>query len=98
MSVSSYLVCPSRQLMIGLGKRLREQSGTVIGFSIGNHLTSEDPQLTQALWRFLADTAGSELVVKFSDDEDFEEIAGYREVGGDEYGDITIEDYVRGGV
>ncbi|MEV1108099.1 hypothetical protein AB0I95_05560 [Micromonospora sp. NPDC049751] len=98
MSVSSYLVCPSRQLMIGLGKRLREPSGTVIGYSIGNHLTSEDPQLTQALWKFLADTAGSRLVVKFSDDEDFEEIAGYRELGGDEHGDITIEDYVRTGV
>ena len=84
--------------MIGLGKRLREPSGTTIGFSIGNHLTSEDPQLTQALWRYLADTAGSELVVKFSDDEDFEKVAGYRELGGDEYGDITIEDYVRAGV
>ncbi|WP_435204289.1 hypothetical protein [Micromonospora sp. bgisy143] len=97
MSVSSYLVCPSRQLMIGPGKRLREPSGTVVGFSIGDHLASEDPQLTQAIWTFLADTAGSELVVKFSDDEDFEEIAGYREIGGDEYGDITIEDYARGG-
>jgi hypothetical protein len=97
VSVSSYLVCPSRQLMIGLGKRLREQSGTVIGFSISNRLTSEDPQLTQALWTFLADTAGSELVVRFSDDEDFEEIAGYREIGGDEYGDITIKDYLSGG-
>ncbi|MFI5926420.1 hypothetical protein ACIA3K_10560 [Micromonospora sp. NPDC051543] len=95
MSVSSYLVCPSRQLMIGLGKRLRDESGAVTGFSIGNHLTSEDPQLTQVIWKFLAETAGAELVVKFSDDEDFEEIAGYREIGGDEYGDITIEDYAR---
>ncbi|MEV4385477.1 hypothetical protein AB0J68_07065 [Micromonospora sp. NPDC049580] len=95
MSISSYLVCPSRKLMIGLGKRLRDQSGTVSGFSIGDHLTYEDPQLTQALWKFLADTAGSELVVKFSDDEEFEEIASYREIGGDEYDGIRIEDYLR---
>jgi hypothetical protein len=96
VSISSYLVCPSRKLMIGLGKRLRDQSGTVTGFSIGAHPTSEDPHRTQALWRFLADTAGSELVVRFSDDEEFEEVACCREIGGDEYDDITFDDYLRG--
>ncbi|MGC4746901.1 hypothetical protein ACLQ28_14730 [Micromonospora sp. DT201] len=97
VSISSYLVCPSRKLIIGLGKRLRDPNGAVTGFSIGNHLTSEDPQLTQAMWKFLADTAGEEVVVKFSDDEEFEEIAGYQEIGGDEYDDISFEDYLRSG-
>ncbi|MGV9210849.1 hypothetical protein ACTFTM_03200 [Micromonospora sp. RB23] len=96
MSISSYLVCPSRKVIIGLGKRLRDESGAVTGFSIGSHLTSEDPQLTQVIWKFLAETAGAQLVVKFSDDPEFEEIAGYREIGGDEYDDVTFEDYLSG--
>ncbi|MET8524796.1 hypothetical protein [Micromonospora sp. NPDC005172] len=81
MSISSYLVCPSRKLIIGLGKRLRDESGAVKGFSVGG--------------KFLAETAGAELVIKFSDDPEFDEIAGYREIGGDEYGDITFDECMR---
>jgi hypothetical protein len=94
MSIASYLVCPSRGVMLGLGKRLRD-SERVIGFSVGDHLTSEDAERTAALWRFLADTAGEELVVKFSVDEEFETIAEYREIGGDRVDDIPFEVYLR---
>jgi hypothetical protein len=95
MSVSSYLMCPARGLMLGLGKRLRDPEGGVIGFSIGDRFSSEDPELAWALWAFLADTAGEELVVKFSDDKDFETIARNRVIGGDAYDDIPFEDYRR---
>lgn len=57
MRVSSYLVCLSRQLMLALGKRLRESDGNVIGFALRYQKTPEDAETAQALWRFLADTA-----------------------------------------
>lgn len=99
MSVAAYLVCGSRKLTIGLGKRLHAPGGRVIGFSIGEHHLSDDSERTKALWKFLADTAGAELVVKYSDDEDFETIAEYREIGGwVEDGGIPFEDYLRDGV
>lgn len=95
MSIASYLVCPSRKWILGLGKRLTDANRTVIGFSIFDHFTHEDPEHTQALLKFLADTAGETLVVKFSDDPEFEEIAGYCEIGGDSYNDIPFDDYLR---
>lgn len=96
MSIASYLVCPSRRLMLPLGKRLRAPDGTVIGYSIGNHRSSEDVERTQALWKFLADTAGEQLVVTFSDDAEFEEIATYAVIGGDceADGDMPFDVYL----
>ena len=95
MSIYGYLVCRNRKLMLALGKRLRDPDGKVIGFSIGDHRSSEDVERTHALWRFLADTAGEELVVRFDYDDEFEEIATYCEIGGDVDGvDIPIEDYL----
>ena len=100
MSEISFLVCPSRQLMLALGKRLREPERGVIGFALRDRRTSDDADSTQALWKFLADTAGEELVVKFSDDDDFEEIAGYRTISlwADEDQDIPISEYLRDGL
>lgn len=94
MSIASYLVCPSRRLILGLGKRLSDENRKVTGFSIFDHFTYEDPEHTQALLKFLADTAGETLVVKFSDDPEFEEIASYSEIGGDTYNDIPFDEYL----
>jgi len=100
MSISAYLVCPSRKLTLGIGKPLREPDGTIRKFAMGNETfppNSEQLDLTKALWKFLADTAGEPLYVKFSGDEEFETIAGYPQVGGwAEDGDIPFEDYLRG--
>jgi hypothetical protein len=82
--------------MLGLGKRLTDPTGKVIGFSIHDHFTFEDPEHTQALLKFLADTAGEAVVVKFDYDPDFEEIATYSEIGGDTYNDIPFDEYLRG--
>ncbi|GAA4943715.1 hypothetical protein [Actinoplanes utahensis] len=99
MSVTSYLVCPSRQLALGLGKRLRNSDGDLTGFALNDRLTSDDVDMTQALWKFLVDTAGEELVVKFSDAADYEEIASHREISlwADEDRDVSIADYLRDG-
>ncbi|PRX92483.1 hypothetical protein CLV72_110245 [Allonocardiopsis opalescens] len=96
MSISAHLVCPNRRLSLRLGKRLRDEDGKVFGFSVGSIDSWEDEQRSRALWKFLAETSGEELVVVFSDDEQFDTVAEYREIGGQiEDGDIPIEDYLR---
>jgi hypothetical protein len=82
--------------MLGLGKRLTDPNGKVIGFSVRDHFTFEDPEHTRALLTFLADTAGETVVVKFDHDAEFEEIATYSEIGGDAYNDIPFDEYLRG--
>ena len=67
MSEISFLVCPSRQLMLALGKRLREPERGVIGFALRDRRTSDDADSTEALSEFLADTAGEEWVGKLGD-------------------------------
>lgn len=100
MGISAYLVCPSRKLTLGMGKPLREPDGTIRQFASGNETfppNSEQPDLTKALWKFLADTAGEALYIKFDYGEEFETIAGYPEIGGDAEDDnIPFEDYLRG--
>jgi len=100
VSIYAYLVCPSRKLMLGLGKPLREPDGKIRQFAAGSESApsnSEQSDLTKALWKFLADTTGEALYVKFDYGEEFETIAGYPEIGGDaEDGNIPFEDYLRG--
>lgn len=93
MSISAHLVCPARNLSIGLGKPLRDSQKRVLSFADANE--GEHSPLTRALWKFLADTSGEDLMVKFSDEEDFETVAGYCEIGGwEEDGDIPFEKYL----
>jgi hypothetical protein len=95
MSISAYLVCHPRRLMLNLGKPLRRPDDTVTAFDQGFLQGAERAQLDRALWKFLADTAGDTLVVAYDGDDDFETIAGYREIGGDaEDGDIPLADYL----
>jgi hypothetical protein len=96
MSIAAYLVCPSREMSIFLGKRLRHRDGPIFGFSVGPAMAEEDPEHCAALFAFLADTAGEQLRVALSYEDDFEVVAGYRMVGGDaEDGDIPFADYLR---
>jgi hypothetical protein len=98
MSIAAYLVCPSRRISLLLGKRLRDTDARTFGFSFGEHRSSEnpDPQLTAAVWAFLADTAGEQVRVAFSDDLDYDTVAGYTHIerDPDDTGDISLEDYV----
>lgn len=95
MSTSAYLVCPPLQLMIGLGKPLRAPDGTISSFDQGLVQGTERAQIDRALWKFLAQTAGENLVVVFSGDDDFETIAGYRQIGGwTEDGNIPFAAYL----
>jgi hypothetical protein len=92
-------VCPSRRISLLLGKRLRDTDARISRFSLGEHRSSEDPdpQLTAAVWAFLADTAGEQIRVAFSDDLDYDAVAGYTHIerDPDDTGDVSLEDCVR---
>lgn len=95
MSISAYLICRSQQITIALGKPLRRPDGTVIDFGHGHIQGAERAQLDRALWKFLADTAGEQLVVARSGDVDFETSAGWPMIGGDaEDGNIPLHEYL----
>jgi hypothetical protein len=87
---SAWLVCRSSQIGLALGRVLRDNSGTIIGFrrdgshAPGNH---GHPGLSKALWRFLAETNGHTLSVVVGG-----EPSGLQIVGAD----IAIEDYLAG--
>jgi hypothetical protein len=97
MSISAYLVCRSRKLLINIGKPLRRPDGTVEGYDQWSVPDTERAQLDRALWKFLADTAGETLAVVFDSDPDFDSIAGYPEIGGwPEDDGIPFSDYLDG--
>lgn len=66
-------------------------------FHIGD---ADDPpnaqrtDLSRALWKFLAAHVGHPIRVIREDVADFEIVAGYREIGGDERRDISFADYL----
>jgi hypothetical protein len=78
-----------------LGKYVRAD---LTYFHIGD--TSEPPnaqrtELTRALWKFLADHVGHPIRVIRDDDADFDTVAGYRQIDGDEARDVSFTDYLR---
>jgi hypothetical protein len=50
--------------------------------------------LSRALWKFLAEHVSHPIRVIRADVADFEIVAGYREIGGDERRDISFADYL----
>jgi len=92
------LVCEACRLTLTLGDAIRRPSGEVIAFdgALEKPVDGELPELTRALWKFLADHVGHRLRVASNWDDDFEELAGYVEIGGDELDDIPFEEYLDG--
>lgn len=98
MSESAYLTCPPCQVILPLGKPVQGPDGHLDRFNLagqGYPANSANPPLTKALWKFLAAHAGHPLRVKFSYEPDFETIAAFQEIGGDQIGDVPFEEYVR---
>ncbi|TCO52476.1 hypothetical protein [Actinocrispum wychmicini] len=98
MSDDAYLVCPPCQVLLPLGKPLVGDDGSVVRFHRGAEdapPNSGQPDLTRALWKFLAEHAGHPMRVKFSYEPDFDVIAGFRRVGGDTVDDVPFDEYLR---
>ncbi|MBF6278312.1 MULTISPECIES: hypothetical protein [Nocardia] len=99
MAEYAYLVCRANETMFALGKAVKKPNGDVDYFHRVDPTVpsnSGNTLLSKALWKFVAEYGPRGLVVVSEYDDDFEAIAEYREVGGDEIGDISLEQYVAG--
>lgn len=97
MSESTYLVCRPRQVILSLGKPVRREDGAVDYFNLTEHArNSADAQLNKVLWKFLADCMGHPIEIKSSYDADFETVAAFKEIGGDEAGEVDFDEYTAG--
>ena len=99
MSEMAYLVCARCEVSLALGKPVRDAAGSVGYFHLGSAQSppnSARPQLTRALWKFIAEHGRDHLRIVTDYDDEFETIADYREVGGDTDNDIPLDTYLRG--
>lgn len=97
MSQYGYLVCHECRDILFLGKFVRPADKPNY-FHIGGpneSRNSEKPERTRAVWKFLADHVGHTIAVVTSFDDNFEDVAQYRAIGGDTIDDITLEDYLK---
>ncbi|WP_306363087.1 hypothetical protein [Nocardia sp. CC227C] len=94
MSEYFYLVCKEREVLLFLGKGVKKDDGILDYFAIGDTRNVANPLLTEVLWKFLADYGKYGLLVVSEYEAEFDVLAGYREIGGDRFGDITLEEYV----
>ncbi|WP_280267946.1 hypothetical protein [Nocardia wallacei] len=99
MAEYAFLVCNADKTMLALGKAVKAPNGEISYFARGTAqaaANSQNPLLTKALWKFLAEHGHQHLTIVTDYDDDFETIAAYREIGGDEIDDISLDDYVAG--
>lgn len=98
MSIAAYLVCHRDRSLFGLGKPLRPPTGGIRAFSAASHSDEVvDPIFARSLWKYLADCPADDLALHFDSDPEFDDIAEYREMGGDvEDGDLPLADYLVG--
>jgi hypothetical protein len=99
ISTYAYLICEESEEQMWLGKAIRTPDGHVRYFHIGGPeepLNSDRPDLTRALWKFLADHAGHRIRVAFDTDDDVDEFAAFTKIGGDKIDDIPFEQYLEG--
>jgi N-formylglutamate amidohydrolase len=93
MSLYVIIVCDSCREQLWLGKRL-EPKGAEPRLVIGDRAASEDELRTRALWKMLAVHAQHGLRVLTDASSDYDSAAGYREIGGDEVTDISLQAYL----
>lgn len=98
MSTYAWFACTTCKVHLWLGKAVYNEDKSIHYFHIGaaeSPRNSEQPTLNRVLWKMLADHAGHPLRVITPQDAEYQELDAYREIGGDQYGDIEVEDYLR---
>ena len=94
------LLCPAKRMKFFLGKVLRHEDLVPFYFWHGdsgqNNSNFNNRELNMALWKFLADTMGHELIVKYDDDMTEEELE-YFDIGGEQVGrGVPFSEYLAG--
>jgi hypothetical protein len=95
VSESAWLVDDTARVKLGLGKPVRHQDGSVSHFDDGSR-NSANPELTRALWKFIADNANHSFRVVSGYSDDFAKVSEYRTIGSDAIGDIDFPEYLDG--
>lgn len=94
MSRYAYLTCPETKRMICLGSAVFGGGDRVLRFSAtreGENWSNEI--LSRALWKFIAESVGHSLVVRF--DYELDDADGpYTLIGGDSRDDISFSRYL----
>ncbi|HZO73515.1 MAG TPA: hypothetical protein VFB60_15045 [Ktedonobacteraceae bacterium] len=100
MSRYADFACIDCKVGLWLGKAILRDDGRVNYFKIGaeeDPPNSQRPELNRVLWKMLADHANHNLRV-FVEGEPGEELLedpAFVEIGGDEIGDLSFEDYLK---
>ena len=95
MSVSGWLACPHCATCLALGTAYRLGNQRVGYFQDGYAPNSAQPELTRALWKFVADHASHPLRVLLPGTPGYDDLDHFREIGGDEHDDIPFAEYLK---
>lgn len=98
MSVYAYIACHDSKVCMFLGKYVQPTDQPDY-FHIGGAQmppNSGNPELTKALWKFLVDHVEHRIEVVTDHSDNFDEVAGYAEIGCDSSEDIPLDDYLDG--
>ncbi|GIJ31070.1 hypothetical protein [Micromonospora sediminimaris] len=96
MSLTGWLACPQCATCVALGTAYRLGDQRIGYFQDGYTANSGQPELTRALWKFLADHATHSLRVLLPDTPGYDDLDQFREIGGDEQGDVSFAEYLDG--
>ena len=95
MSLSGWLACTDCAVCLGLGTAYRLGDERVGYFQDGYARNSAQPDLTRALWKFLADHATHPLRVLMPGMPGYDDLDDFREIGGDEIRDVPFDEYLK---
>jgi hypothetical protein len=99
MSMTGSLVCEQCWVSLPLGQYLRSADHEVAWFKRDAEPNSQNPELTRALWKFLAEHASHTLRTYLTGDEAWETVPAEIEIvmiGGDIPGqDPSFEEYLK---
>jgi hypothetical protein len=102
VSIYGWFACRDCKVKVWLGKALRENDNDqptrfqIRDTHTGDPLNSENPILNKVIWKMLADHATHSIGVFVEGYNDDDAIYEYKDIGGDEIGDITFEEYLKG--
>ncbi len=92
MSRYTWLTCDDCKVMVWLGKaKIAGERVEAIRPAGEEH---ENDVLNRVIWKMFADHAGHTLRVVVDLDPEYQDLGEYVEIGGDKYGDMSIEAYL----
>jgi hypothetical protein len=97
MSRYAWLVCEETKEMVWLGKIVSDPRTSEVYFQVDGQLPNSSSKLmNQVIWRFLAQHIDKPLRVWSEETMDRSIDDSYVEIGNEDGGEVSADDYVRG--